>query len=105
MQVRIFLLIFSLLAGPVFAGRLLPQDAQRGELQGHSYPQVQIDGQVYRLAPGARLYDTSNRTVLSGQLPQQASIFYRLDANGDLSQLWLATLDEQAAVVQSPVAP
>jgi hypothetical protein len=95
MQVRIFLLIFSLLAGPVFAGRLLPQDAQKGELRGHSYPQVQIDGQVYRMAPGVRLYDTSNRTILPAQLPQQSNVYYRLDRNGDLTQLWLATPEEQ----------
>lgn len=97
MQVRIFLLVFLLLAAPAFAGRLLPQDARSGVLQGHSYPEVQIGSQVYHLAPGARIYDPSNRTILAAQLPQQAVVYFRLDGNGDLTQLWLSTPEEQAA--------
>jgi hypothetical protein len=100
MPLRIFLLFFSLVAASAFAGRLLPQDAQRGVVQGHNYPAVQIGGQIYRLAPGARIYDTANRMILPAQLPQQANVFFRLDGNGDLTQLWLSTPEEEAAAGQ-----
>ena len=85
-----------LFALAVHAGRVLPQNVQVGQINGHNYPEVKIGGETYRLAPGARIYDTFNRTILRTQLPQSAKVFYQLDPSGLLIQLWLPTPEEEA---------
>jgi hypothetical protein len=88
-------LVFSLTAN---AGRILPQDAKVGEIRGHAYPEVRIGDTVYRLAPGARIYDAFNRIILPGQLPQAGRVLYQLDPYGNLFRLWLLTPEEEAAL-------
>ncbi len=87
------LMLFTLTA---HAGRFLPQNVQVGQINGHHYPEVKIGGKTYRLAPGARIYDTFNRFILPTQLPQSAKVFYQLDPGGLLIQLWLPTPEEEA---------
>jgi hypothetical protein len=90
-----FLTLFAL-AG--HAGRLLPQNAQVGQIGGHNYPEVTIGGEIYHLAPGARIYDTSNRIVVPTQLPQSAKVFYLLDPGGSLIKVWLPTPEEETGM-------
>lgn len=80
------------------AGRILPPGAQVGEINGLNYPDVKIDGEIYRLGPGARVYDTSNRMIMPTQLPQSAKVFYLLDPAGFLLKIWLPTPDEEAGM-------
>lgn len=91
----VFLLLFS---AAVSAGRMLPQDTQVGQLNGVSYPDVRIGGTVLRLAPGARIYDTSNRIMIPTSVPQSGKVFYRLDPSGLLIQMWLPTPEEEAGM-------
>ncbi len=91
----LFLMSFALAA---HAGRFLPQNAQVGQINGLNYPEVKIGGETYRLAPGARIYDTFNRTIVPTQLPQSAKVFYQLDPSGMLIQMWLPTLEEEAGM-------
>ena len=91
----LFLLLFALAAD---AGRILPQNVQVGEIKGHNYPEVKIGGETYRLAPGARIYDTFNRSIVPTQLPQSAKVFYQLDPSGFLIKIWLPTPDEEAGM-------
>ena len=91
----LFLLLFALAA---HAGRFLPQNAKVGKINGHSYPEVKIGGETYRLAPGARIYDTFNRTIVPTQLPQSAKVFYQLDPSGSLIKIWLPTPEETAGM-------
>ena len=91
----LFLMLFAL-AG--HAGRFLPQNAQVGQIDGHNYPEVKIGGEIYRLAPGARIYDTSNRIIVPTSLPQSAKVLYQLDPGGLLIQVWLPTPEEAAGM-------
>ena len=91
----LFLMLFALAAD---AGRFLPQNVQVGEIKGHNYPEVKIGGETYRLAPGARIYDTFNRTIVPTQLPQSAKVFYQLDPSGFLIKIWLPTPEEAAGM-------
>ncbi|PJB05172.1 MAG: hypothetical protein CO125_09640 [Hydrogenophilales bacterium CG_4_9_14_3_um_filter_59_35] len=91
----LFLILFALAA---HAGRFLPQNAQVGQINGHNYPEVKIGGEIYRLAPGARIYDTSNRIIVPTSLPQSAKVFYQLDPGGLLIQMWLPTPEEEAGM-------
>jgi len=91
----LFLMLFALAAD---AGRILPQNVQVGEINGHHYPEVKIGKEIYRLAPGARIYDTFNRTIVPNQLPQSAKVFYQLDPSGALIKIWLPTPDEEAGM-------
>jgi hypothetical protein len=87
----IFFLLFSLAA---HAGRTFPQNAQAGQIDGHHYPEVKIGNEIYRLAPGARIYDTFNRIIMPNHLPQSAKVLYQLDPGGLLIQMWLPTPEE-----------
>jgi hypothetical protein len=93
----VFTLFFSLI-GVVQADGRLPPNAMPGDLRGSEYPYVKIVDKVLKLAPGARIFDTSNRIILGGSLPQQAKIFYQLDLQGEVINLWLATPDEAASI-------
>lgn len=84
------------LAAPAAADRIFPQDAQAGEITGHQYPSIAIDDKVLHMAPGARIYDQSNRTILPLAMPQRGKILYLTDINGHLSRVWLLTPEEQA---------
>ena len=76
--------------------RKLPDNGKLGELVGqqHLYPQVQINGKVLRLAPGARIFDENNRTLLHVYLPQHAYVLFVEDMNGDLSRVYILRPDE-----------
>ncbi len=84
------------LAQGAVAGRILPQDAQVGQLEGVDYPSVKIDGHVHRLAPGVVIFGQSNRTILPTYLPQAAKIYYKVDLQGQLTKIWIMTPDEEA---------
>ncbi|MDD5240311.1 MAG: hypothetical protein PHG47_01170 [Sulfuricella sp.] len=89
------LLLFTLAA---HASRILPQNAKVGQIGGNAYPEVKIDGEVYRLAPGVRIYDTYNRIIMPTQMPQSGKVYYQLDPGGLLIQMWLPTPDEEAGM-------
>jgi hypothetical protein len=72
--------------------RFLPGDGHYGELQGQQgqpLPLVQIDKKILRLAPGGRIYDHSNRTIVHGSLPDAAPVWFVQDMNGDIARLWI----------------
>ena len=71
--------------------RQLPADGKLGELVGQQqpFPLLQINNQVVRLAPGARIYDQHNRTIPHTLLPERATVFFLLDMNGDISRIYI----------------
>lgn len=83
--------------------RLLPANGKLGELSGqqHSYPLVQINRKVLRLAPGALIYDQNNRTILHGYLPDYAVVLYVLDLRGEVSRIIILTPEELARLEQT----
>ena len=42
-----------------------------------------------RLAPGARIMTTSNRSITPDHVPANSRVRYKLDASGQVSQVWL----------------
>ena len=77
--------------------RLLPANAERGKLGvQQTYPAVAIGGRVYQLTPGARIYDTNNRTILHAQLPVGSEIVYSRDQSGAVRVIFILTEQELA---------
>ena len=95
---RLVCIFLSLFTITVHAARILPQNIQVGQLNGHAYPEVRVGSEVYRLAPGARIYDTFNRMIIPTSLPQSGKVFYQLDSSGLLIQMWLPTAEEEASM-------
>ena len=82
----------------VLVTRELPKAALLGRMLIQQPPDVLLNGQPTRLAPGARLRDESNQIALSGALMGQAfPVKYLLDSSGLVSQAWLLTADEVRA--------
>ncbi|UCH48618.1 MAG: hypothetical protein JSU95_02080 [Betaproteobacteria bacterium] len=82
---------------PAQAARDFPQDARRGTLTAHEYPNYRIGTTTYRLAPGGRIFNEQNLIVMPASLPKKkAEIMYRLDYQGYLSEIWFLTREEAA---------
>lgn len=79
-------------------------DAQRGVLLVTAPPEVLLDGQPARLAPGARIRDRNNLLVVSGALIGQPLVVrYTRDPLGLLREIWVLTPTE--ATVGMPPPP
>ena len=77
-------------------GRLLPANGKIGDLAGGqlAFPLVRIGSEVLRLTPGALIFDESNRTIVHGALPEQATVLYVQVPGGAVSRLYLLRPDE-----------
>ena len=79
------------------AQRLLPSNGERGRLGApQPYPLVQIGKSTYRLAPGARIMDTSNRTIVHGHLPPGADVLFARESSGDVLRIYILSEPEIA---------
>jgi|JRYF01.1.fsa_nt_gb hypothetical protein len=77
--------------------RPFPATALRGELRFGQAPEVTLNGQPARLAPGARIRGTDNLLQLSGSLAGQTHVVhYTVDPYGLLLDVWLLTPAERA---------
>ena len=76
--------------------RTLPADGKLGELIGQQqpFPLLQINNQIVRLAPGGRIYDQHNRTIVHTSLPERATVLFVQDMNGDISRLYILRPEE-----------
>jgi hypothetical protein len=92
------------LAGLAFASavaaqvpRLFPPQALRGELSGTAPPDVLLNGNPARLAPGARVRNEENRFEVIGTLSgRKLVVHYTVDAGGQLLDIWILTPSERA---------
>lgn len=85
--------------------RLLPADGKLGELSGQQqqpFPLVQIDRKILRLAPGGRIYDQNNRTIVHGSLPDAATVLFVEDMNGQVSLIYLLLPGELERLKPAP---
>ena len=112
-RLRATLLLGSLALAPLAPGLaqgLAPQrippmaaNAQRGVLAVTAPPEVLLDGQPARLAPGARIRDRNNLLVVSGALlGQQLVVRYTRDPLGLLREIWVLTPAEAAVGMPPP---
>jgi hypothetical protein len=78
-------------------------NAQRGLLLVTNPPEVLLNGQPARLAPGARIRDRNNLLVVSGALQgRELPVRYTLDSLGLLHEVWVLTATEAAVGMPPP---
>ena len=95
------------LAGPAAAQvqRVFPDNALRGALVIGQAPEVALNGRPARLAPGARIRDANNMTVVpGGLLGGRFLVHYTVDTSGLIKDVWILRPDE-AAVRPWPTTP
>ena len=88
-----------LLALPVAAQvqRNFPPTALRGAIVFGAAPDISLNGQVARLAPGARIRDADNmRVVPSAVYGGRFIVHYTIDPYGLVKDVWILTPDEAA---------
>jgi hypothetical protein len=79
------------------APRNFPANALRGELVVVAPPEVLVNGQPARLAPGARIRGENNLLQVSGSLAgQRWLVHYTRDLSGALLDVWVLTPVERA---------
>ncbi len=77
--------------------RPFPATALRGELVVLQPPDVALNGQAARLAPGARIRGDNNLLQLSGALVNQRhTVNYTIDTSGLLLDVWILSAAERA---------
>jgi hypothetical protein len=77
--------------------RVFPQTALRGEIVVTAPPEVLLNGQPARLAPGARIRGDNNMMQLSGTLVgQRLLVNYTVDPVGLVFDVWVLRPDEAA---------
>ena len=98
----------AVLAMPALAqtSRPFPATALRGVLQIVQPPDVRLNDQAARLAPGARIRGTNNMLQLSGALIGQALLVHDTvePTSGQLLNVWVLT-EEEAARKPWPTTP
>ena len=77
--------------------RVFPQNALRGVIAFGEMPEITVNGQAARLAPGARLRGLDNALVTPSALAgRKAMVNYTIEINGLVKDVWILTADEQA---------
>jgi hypothetical protein len=77
--------------------RNFPQNALRGAIVFGVAPEITVNGQVARLAPGARIHDLNNMTIVpGGLLGGRFLVNYTIDLSGLVKEVWVLRPDEAA---------
>ena len=100
MHRRLFFVAAALFAAiPAVAQvqRAFPQTALRGAVVFGVAPEISLNGDPARLAPGARIRDTRNMTVVPGSLVGgRFLVNYTIDLYGLVHYIWILTPHEAA---------
>ena len=97
--IALLVLALSVLGSAAHAQfRALPQNAQRGTVNDNQWPLIQIGWTVFRMAPGAVIWDQNNRTITPNFLPAGADIVFTLNPSGDIARIYVLTPQEQEAL-------
>ncbi len=77
--------------------RSFPANALRGELVVTEAPELLLNRQPARLAPGARIRGADNLLVMSSAIVgQRFTVHYTVDTLGLLMEVWILTEQEKA---------
>ena len=98
MRTLVAALMIVLLVGGASAQsvqRKIPADALLGKITKATASQVEIDGKVYRLAPGTRIVNQRNLTVTPNMIQKNAPARYTLDEGGNVRAIWLVDEDDR----------
>ena len=101
------LTVAACLSAPVAAQvqRAFPQNALRGAIVIGVAPEIQLNGLLARLAPGARIREANNMTVVpSSLIGAKFLAHYTVDTSGLVKDVWILR-PEEAAVRPWPTTP
>jgi hypothetical protein len=88
-------LLFTSVAAQV--QRQFPKSALRGEMVFGQPPEVLLNGEAWRLAPGARIRAENNMIVLSGALVgSRLKVHYTSEVPGEIKDVWILRGEELA---------
>ena len=77
--------------------RSFPQSALRGAISFGAAPDISLNGQPARLAPGTRIRDTNNMAVVPAAVYGGPFLVnYTIDPLGLVKDVWILTVDEAA---------
>jgi hypothetical protein len=77
--------------------RLFPQNALRGEIVFGNPPEIALNGQAARLAPGSRIRNQNNLIEMSGALVgNTVAVNYTVDISGLVRDVWILRPEEIA---------
>jgi hypothetical protein len=77
--------------------RNFPQNALRGNIVFATAPDILLDGQPARLAPGSRIRDMNNMLVVpGGLLGGRFLVHFTVDLYGLVKDVWILTPQEAA---------
>ena len=96
-----------LLSLPVAAHtkRNFPQNALRGALVFGTAPEIAVNGQPARLAPGSRIRDGNNMMILPSAVHGgKFLVHYTIDTSGLVKDVWILT-EAEAARRPWPTSP
>ena len=83
--------------------RHFPERVQSASLSVGNAPDILINAAPDRLAPGARIHDTSNRLVTPTSLGNQVYwVHYLREPNGMVHEVWILTPHEAALARAAP---
>jgi hypothetical protein len=86
--------VFAVVAGCGSSPSPGPDGTLTGTMTTGSLPLVMIDGKEMRMAPGARVMNAGNASITPNQVPPGSRVRYKLDAAGQVSQVWLLPPDK-----------
>jgi hypothetical protein len=79
-------------------GRTFPIGTLRGSFMVVNPPEIQLDGQPERLAPGSRIRSAERMLVMPAAITgQNLLVNYTRDINGMVREVWILTPDEAQA--------
>ena len=88
MRLFVALIVAVTLAGCA-SNQRLADGSMLGTMTTGTVPLVTIDGKEMRMAPGARIMGANNTSITPNQVPPASRVRYKVDAAGQVSQVWL----------------
>ncbi|PFH08819.1 hypothetical protein BCF11_1194 [Collimonas sp. PA-H2] len=100
------LLMIFLLATLAFSAmaveRDFPATTLRGKMTITAYPTVAMSGNVLRLSPGSRIWNTQQLTQVPSSLGSDTYLVnYTLNIQGDIDRVWVLTPDEAGVKIEA----
>ncbi|VWX58163.1 conserved exported hypothetical protein [Burkholderiales bacterium 8X] len=87
-------------------GRNFPVGTLRGKFMVLNWPEIELDGQVERLSPGARIRNEQQMMVMPAAITgQKFLVNYTRDAAGLVREVWVLTPNEAKAKRESAEKP
>lgn len=80
--------------------RSFPEKTKIGMLQMGNFPEAQLDGKRIIFAPGVRIMNVNNTTVMPMSIQSPVRIRYRLDAQEQVDRAWILSAEEARAAAE-----